>query len=64
METGMELTVPELPFPASCAWPLSHYSLYWVFTRPHALNSGVAKAAHVVAVKVLSDDGSGQNSDM
>ena len=26
--------------------------------------SGVAKAANVVAVKVLSDDGSGQNSDV
>lgn len=28
------------------------------------LFSGVAKAANVVAVKVLSDEGSGQNSDM
>lgn len=26
--------------------------------------SGVAKAANVVAVKVLGDDGTGQNSDM
>jgi len=26
--------------------------------------SGVAKAAKVVGVKVLSDEGSGQNSDM
>lgn len=63
-ETDMGPTVLGLPFPANCALLLSHYSLYRVFTRPLAINSGVAKAANVVAVKVLSDEGSGQNSDM
>ena len=64
METGMGPTVLGLPFPANCTLLLSHYSLYRVFTRPRVVNSGVAKASKVVAVKVLSDEGSGANSDM
>ena len=64
MEMVMELIVLELPFLVNCACPLSHYSLYRVFTRLHGVNSGVAKGANVVAVRVLGDDGSGQNSDM
>lgn len=64
METDMGHTVLELPFPVNCVWLLSYYSLYLVFTRPRTLNSGVAKAAKVVAVKVLSDNGTGQISDM
>jgi len=43
---------------------MSRYSLYRVLTRLDALYSGVAKAANVVAVKVLGDDGAGQNSGM
>ena len=64
METGMGPTALGLPFPANCTLLLSHYSLYRVFTRPRAINSGVSKAANVVGVKVLSDQGSGQISDM
>ena len=64
METGMGLTVRELQFQANCASPLSGDSFYRSLTPSRTVFSGVAKAANVVAVKVLSDEGSGQNSDM
>jgi len=64
MGTDTEPIVLELPFLVNCASPLSHYSLYRVLTRRRPADSGVAKAANVVAVRVLGDDGSGQNSDM
>ena len=64
MGTGTELTVQGPRFPANCTSPLSNDFFYRSLTRSRAFFSGVAKSANVVAVKVLSDDGSGQNSDM
>ena len=64
METGMELTVQELQFPANCASHLSSDPFCRRLRPLVRFFSGVAKSANVVAVKVLSDDGSGQNSDM
>lgn len=46
-----------------CAAFVQQYSLSAAYVLPCAF-SGVAKSANVVAVKVLGDDGSGQNSDM
>lgn len=66
--TGMDmgLTVLELLFPVNCASPLSFIpSSVPLISGPVSLTlSGVAKGANVVAVKVLDDDGTGQNSDM
>jgi len=65
METGMELTVRELRFPANCAPPLSNNDFSIGHLRAGVrFFSGVAKGARVVGVKVLDDDGAGRNSDM
>jgi subtilisin family serine protease len=60
----MEPIVQGLRFPANCALPLSNDPFDRPLTPFSYVFSGVAKAANVVAVKVLSDEGSGQNSDM
>lgn len=62
----MGLMLPELLFPANCTLPLSHFPLYLLLicVLVSLTISGVAKGADVVAVKVLADDGTGQNSDM
>ena len=63
-EMGMGPTVLGLPFPANCALLLSIILFIGYLRALVFIISGVAKAANVVAVKVLSDQGSGQNSDM
>ena len=66
--TGMDmgLTALELLFPVNCAPPLSFFpfSVPLISDLLSLTLSGVAKGANVVAVKVLDDDGTGQNSDM